>query len=61
MGLELLLPLTLLSPGLLLAALLLAAGFHLSNAMFLGLNRFVWVWIATYPSLFWVQAQILAG
>ena len=61
MGLELLLPLTLLSPGLLVGALLLAAGFHLSNAIFLGLNRFVWVWIATYPSLFWVQAQILAG
>lgn len=31
----------------------LAAGFvfHLGNALVLGLNRFVWAWVATYPAL----------
>lgn len=29
----------------------LALGFHLINALVLGLNRFVWAWAATYPAL----------
>ncbi len=57
--LELLLPLAMLSRNLLAVMLLLSAGFHLANACVFGLNRFVWVWIATYPSLFWLQAQIV--
>jgi hypothetical protein len=26
-----------------------------------GLNRFVWVWIAAYPSLFWLQDRLGAA
>ena len=32
---------------------ILAAGltFHITNAVVLGLNRFIWAWLATYPAL----------
>ena len=49
---ELLLPAVLILPteGKLV---LLAAGcaFHIANALVLGLNRFVWAWVATYPAI----------
>jgi hypothetical protein len=32
----------------------LAACFHLANAALLGLNRFLWVWVAAYPALYWI-------
>lgn len=57
---ELALPLSLLAPVLLAASLCLAACFHLVNAMLFGLNRFFWVWIATYPALFWFQGRLLS-
>ena len=33
--------------------LLLSIGllFHITNAVVLGLNRFIWAWSATYPAL----------
>ena len=33
--------------------ILLALGFtfHVVNAFVLGLNRFVWAWVATYPAI----------
>ncbi|EHM28130.1 hypothetical protein SPW_3479 [Streptomyces sp. W007] len=33
------------------AGLLAMAGFHLANARFMGLSRFAWAFIATYPSV----------
>ena len=33
------------------ALLTVALAFHLANAWLLGLNRFVWAWLAAYPSL----------
>ncbi|WP_032792091.1 hypothetical protein [Streptomyces sp. W007] len=45
-------PLLLLKRGKYLDAGLLAmAGFHLANARFMGLSRFAWAFIATYPSV----------
>jgi hypothetical protein len=41
-----------------LAALALTAAFHLANACLFGLNRFLWVWLAAYPSLIWLQARV---
>ena len=41
--------------------LLLAAAFHLSNAMLFGLNRFFWIWLCAYPSLIWLQARLLGA
>jgi hypothetical protein len=38
-------------PALVIAALLCFAAFHLSNAYFMGLNAFVWPFLATYPSV----------
>lgn len=58
-AIELLFPLSLLHPFTLLLALTVTAAFHLGNAVFLGLNRFFWVWIAAFPSLIWFQARFL--
>ena len=60
-GLELAFPLALLHPATLALALVAAAGFHLSNAVFLGLNRFFWTWVGAYPALIWFQARIGLG
>jgi hypothetical protein len=42
------------------AALLLACGlaFHLCNALVLGLNRFLWAWLAGYPALLFWSGQL---
>jgi hypothetical protein len=34
----------------------LALGFHVANAVVLGLNRFIWAWAATYPALLFFHA-----
>ena len=54
-------PLALLHRGSLAGALVAAALFHVGNACVLGLNRFVWTWVAAYPSLLWFHARFLAG
>nr|WP_281375411.1 HTTM domain-containing protein [Sphingomonas jinjuensis] len=56
---ELAFPLAMLSRPALLAALAIAASFHLANACLFGLNRFFWIWIAAYPSLLWLQDRLL--
>jgi hypothetical protein len=61
MGFELAMPLGLLNPFALIVALSVAACFHLANAMLFGLNRFVWAWIAAYPSLIWLQERLMAA
>jgi len=58
MLLELLFPLTLLTRATLIVGLLAAAVFHLSTACLFGLNRFFWIWLASYPSLLWFQQRI---
>ncbi|WP_439104958.1 HTTM domain-containing protein [Celeribacter marinus] len=58
MGFELVFPLTLLHPLALMAGLFVAAGFHFSNALFFGLNRFFWIWICAYPSILWFQGRV---
>jgi hypothetical protein len=36
--------------------LVIAAVFHLANAVVFGLNRFLWAWLAAFPALlFWVE------
>lgn len=56
---ELLFPLTLQSWTTLVAALAVAATFHLANACLFGLNRFLWAWIAAYPSILWAQQRLV--
>ena len=58
---EVLFPLSFLTPQVLIAALVVAAVFHLANACLFGLNRFVWVWIAAYPSILWLQGRLMGG
>ncbi len=57
---EVLFPLALLHGSTLAAALVVALAFHLINAAVFGLNRFVWIWLAGYPSLWWFQQATLA-
>lgn len=59
MGFEVVFPFGLLHPALLYAALAIAAAFHLANACIFGLNRFLWFWIASYPSILWLQWQLI--
>jgi hypothetical protein len=58
---EVLFPLSFINPTLLIAALAVAATFHLANALLFGLNRFLWFWIASYPSLIWLQSRLVGG
>lgn len=55
---ELAFPLALATPPSLVAALALAALFHLANACLFGLNRFFWTWLAVYPALLWLQGRL---
>jgi hypothetical protein len=55
---ELVFPLTLLHQGALVIALFVAAVFHLANACLFGLNRFFWIWPASYPVLIWFQDRL---
>ncbi len=55
---ELCFPLCLLSQPTLILGLSVALSFHLANACLFGLNRFVWVWVAAYPSLLWFQGHM---
>lgn len=32
----------------------------LCNACLFGLNRFFWIWIMAYPSMFWFQQRIFS-
>lgn len=58
---ELFFPLALLSRQALVIGLSLAVLFHFVNACLFGLNRFFWIWLAAYPSLFWLQQRLGAG
>jgi hypothetical protein len=57
-GFEVAFPLALFSTLSLVAALCIAATFHLANACLFGLNRFFWIWLAAYPSLIWFQSRV---
>lgn len=58
---ELIFPLAIFSEYLLYLFLLMAISFHLANAILFGLNRFFWIWPATYPVLVWFQDRISAS
>lgn len=60
LGFECAFPLALLDSRVALGLCAVAAGFHLVNAVVLGLNRFLWVWLATYPAILGL-AQLRAG
>ena len=56
---EMLFPLVfIIPPGLAMASLACFAAFHFSNAWFMGLNAFVWPFLATYPSVMLVNSLI---
>lgn len=57
--LEVAFPLSFLVETTLLTALVLAGAFHLLNALLFGLNRFLWIWLASYPVLLWFQDRMI--
>jgi hypothetical protein len=57
--LELIFPFAFINQMILATILFITAIFHLANAFLFGLNRFFWIWIATYPCLFWLQGRII--
>jgi len=58
-GTEMLFPLVLLAPpGLAIASLCCFALFHFSNAYFMGLNAFVWPFLATYPAVMLANSAV---
>lgn len=59
MAFEVAFPLALLARPALLAGLAIAAAFHLANACLFGLNRFFWAWLAAYPSILWLQGELI--
>ena len=58
---EALFPLAMVSRVTLVAALGIAAAFHLANACLFGLNRFFWTWIAAFPAILWLHARVTGG
>lgn len=56
---EVLFPISVFHNAALVLALCFAAVFHMANAFLFGLNRFVWAWIAAYPSLLWLHGRLL--
>lgn len=58
---ELLFPLVLLNQSALLIGLCAAIVFHLGNIYLFGFNRFLWVWLAAYPSVIWLQGQLVSN
>ncbi len=56
---EILFPFSLLGSAALVVALISAVVFHVANAFVFGLNRFLWFWIASYPSILWLQTRLL--
>jgi len=54
---ELSFPLCILSPKLCLVYISMAVIFHLTNAYVLGLNRFLFSWVAAYPALYFLSLQ----
>ncbi len=57
LGFELGFPLALLGPVPAAIAIGLGLAFHVTNAVVLGLNRFVWAWLAAYPALIYWAVQ----
>ncbi|MEM7471471.1 MAG: HTTM domain-containing protein [Pseudomonadota bacterium] len=55
---EIAFPAALLNTSFLYFGLMLGLAFHLVNAILFGLNRFVWSWLAAYPSLIWLQTRV---
>ena len=53
-------PLALIDARVCLVVLVLGAGFHLTNAIVFGLNRFLFAWVAAYPALFFCS-QLLGS
>jgi Vitamin K-dependent gamma-carboxylase len=58
MGFELGLPLSLASSSSATLAMALGLGFHVTNALVLGLNRFLFAWAAAYPALCYFAAAL---
>jgi hypothetical protein len=55
---ECLFPLALAHPSVCFIFIGCALAFQLTNAVVLGLNRFLWAWASAYPALFWLSTYL---
>ncbi len=58
-GFECLFPLALVSDYAAIVLTAIAIGFHVVNVVVLGLNRFLWTWLAAYPALAYVRLVLI--
>ena len=58
LGYELLFPLALFSRSLCVIFLLSGVLFHFGVFMVFGLNRFFWIWIASYPAIYFISSRL---
>jgi hypothetical protein len=59
---ECLFPLALLTPFPITLVLLAAgAAFHIASGVFMGLNTFIWSFLATYPAVLWCHSRLHPG
>ena len=52
---ELAFPIVFINQDILMIGLCLALSFHIANSYLFGFNRFIWAWLAAYPSLIWLH------
>jgi len=58
LGYELLFPLVLVSKSACVIFLLMGIVFHFGVFLIFGLNRFFWIWIASYPAIYFIASRI---
>ena len=55
---ELVFPCILINHIFLYTLLIIAFSFHIANTVIFGFNRFLWIWLAAYPSLIWFSFKV---
>lgn len=55
---ELLFPCIFINQIFLCIFLIIAFSFHVANTVIFGFNRFLWIWLAAYPSVIWLFARV---
>ena len=55
---ELLFPCIFINQIFLCVFLVIAFSFHVANTVIFGFNRFLWIWLAAYPSLIWLSGKV---
>ncbi len=55
---EFLFPLVFINKIFLIILLAMVFSFHIGNTLIFGFNRFLWIWLAAYPSILWLYSKL---